>query len=568
MSKRTMPKRATGVHSRVGSTIWQWRIKTPKDLQHIYPTEYAYRCSLGTSSLVEANVKAARLYADWLAEFDKQRQEALAPNAAPEIAPEWIEYMSAKLVHDTLAADEEMRSPKGLKELAPYGDGIAEAVQHLSPIDGMPPAFAKAIALNNLETLSDLRDQMRRRDVKPLFQWLRSLGAEFDENTPNIRQFLDHYLKAAVQAAEMKVQRDKGEIVETPPLPTPREPSKVYRLRDVFDKWKEAEGHTISKDARQARERALCLYEEFSGDPPITDITRAQGSDFRAWLLKNSRASKTARDRFIYVKALFAFAYRELELIPRHPWDRMVIESTTENKRKPWSPDQIQSFFTLPLFTSYTLPKSKRAGADAAYWIPLLGLFTGARSAELCQLQVADIVQEQGVFALDINEAEDGKRLKTDASWRKVPIHSELIRLGFLDYVQDMKEAGHASLWPSLHLNPKKPSHGFSLWFNQDPYRKPLGDNFPDFHALRHTVRSAMSDANVSEPDQDNITGHATQGSTGTRVYRHVKLVKLRQGIEAIHYPTFNLARTYPSHAKETAPTSTTAHLSVDISTA
>jgi integrase len=277
------------------------------------------------------------------------------------------------------------------------------------------------------------------------------------------------------------------------------------------------------------------------------------GNEFRAWLLKQPAASKTARDRFIYVKALLGFAHRELELIDRHPWDRMNIESTTESKRTPWTSEQIKAFFALPLFTSYQLPTSKRAGADAAYWIPLLGLFTGARSAELCQLTVLDVVEEQGIFVIDINEDGDGKKLKTSASQRKVPIHSELIRLGFLDYVQDMKDAGHSSLWPHLHLNPRKPSHGFSLWFNQDAYRSTLGNEFPDFHALRHTVRSAMSAANVPEPDQDNITGHTVKGSTGTRVYRHIQLDKLRQSVEAIRYPTFSLARTYPKIIQQTS---------------
>ncbi|MEY4765028.1 MAG: hypothetical protein RI907_1701, partial [Pseudomonadota bacterium] len=348
----------------------------------------------------------------------------------PDLSPAWVEYMSAKLKHDTLAVDEEMRTPTGLGQLAPESEEIAKVVRALGPLDGMPSSFAKMFAKNNLESLEELRDQMSRKDFKPMFGWLQSLGADLDEADPNVRVFLDQLLKAAVQAAEMKVQRDRGEIIETPPLPQLKTASKVYKLRQIFEQWKEAEGHTVSDDAKQARERALCLFEEFSGDPPLTDITRAMGNEFRAWLLKQPAASKTARDRFIYVKALLGFAHRELELIDRHPWDRMNIESTTESKRTPWTSEQIKAFFALPLFTSYQLPTSKRAGADAAYWIPLLGLFTGARSAELCQLTVLDVVEEQGIFVIDINEDGDGKKLKTSASQRKVPIHSELIRLG------------------------------------------------------------------------------------------------------------------------------------------
>lgn len=243
-----MPKRSTGVHLRSGSNVYQWRVKVPLDLHHLYPgQQWAHRCTLGTTDLREANTKAARLYADWLATFDKQRQPATEP-AAAELSPEWVEFMSAKLVHDTLAADEETRTPEGLAQLAPHGGLVGELVQGLSPIDGVPPVMADMLAKVNREKLNELRDQMARRDVKPLFQWLRSLGAEFDETTPGIREFLDTYLKAAVQAAEMKVRRDKGEIVETPPLPTAKAPAKVYRLRDVFNLWKASKGTAVGAD--------------------------------------------------------------------------------------------------------------------------------------------------------------------------------------------------------------------------------------------------------------------------------------------------------------------------------
>ena len=101
MPKTAMPKRAIGVHLRPGSNVWQWRIKAPKDLRHVYPSAWARRCSLGTSSLAAANTMAARLYADWLATFDQQRKgskvvERLTPEHGRAIAHEALKILLAE----------------------------------------------------------------------------------------------------------------------------------------------------------------------------------------------------------------------------------------------------------------------------------------------------------------------------------------------------------------------------------------------------------------------------------------------------------------------------------------
>ena len=380
---------------------------------------------------------------------------------------------------------------------------------------------------------------LQRMYIPGMMSFGPALGWTFDIETPGAREAFEHFM--------LTVTGPMNQPLAIVPAAPPKAIA-ALRLREVFEKWKAAKGHQRTSDTVKARERALVLFEEQSGDPPLHEITRAMGSEFSAWLVKQGGSSKTAADRLTYVKSLLRYAARDLELIPKNPWEGLTVEYRTEERRRPWTAEQVTHFFAQPLFSRYSLPaRAKRAGADAAYWIPLLGLFTGARVGELCQLQSSDVIQEQDVWCIDINESDDGKRLKTEASWRKVPIHSELIRLGFLDYAKTVKGAGYSSLWPALHLNEEKPSLGFSRWFNEGPRHAIAGVEIPDFHSLRHTVRSAMSAANVPEPDQDNITGHAVKGSTGTRVYRHVSMSKLRDAVESIRYPTFKLARTYVS---------------------
>ena len=76
--------------------------------------------------------------------------------------------------------------------------------------------------------------------------------------------------------------------------------------------------------------------------------------------------------------------------------------------------------------------------ASMYYWIPLIGLHTGARKNEICQLQPADIMSIKGTWCFNITTEGDEKSLKTGdhgGSKRIVPIHSNLISLGFLAFV-------------------------------------------------------------------------------------------------------------------------------------
>jgi len=80
------------------------------------------------------------------------------------------------------------------------------------------------------------------------------------------------------------------------------------------------------------------------------------------------------------------------------------------------------------------------AGAQGAagFWLPIAALFTGARQAELAGLRVSNVQELEGVPLLFIVvNRRAGKRIKTKASERVVPVHPELVKLGFLNYVAE-----------------------------------------------------------------------------------------------------------------------------------
>ena len=129
------------------------------------------------------------------------------------------------------------------------------------------------------------------------------------------------------------------------------------------------------------------------------------------------------------------------------------------------------------------------------------------------------------------------QQVKTSASIRTIPIHSELIRLGFIDYAQNIKNEGKDSLWPYLKQRKNKPGGYFSNWFGE--YRASIGlVGYPDFHCFRHTVRSQLSESEVPEHLIDSILGHEIKGSTGTKIYTHRTLRTLKNTIELLNYQT------------------------------
>lgn len=136
--------------------------------------------------------------------------------------------------------------------------------------------------------------------------------------------------------------------------------------------------------------------------------------------------------------------------------------------------------------------------------MPLLALFHGLRSNETCQLHVADIKEEKGIHYMAIREeTEQGiksdKRLKTSRSKRHVPIHPELLRIGFIEFVNERRKANDSPrLFPELPSGAKGYySHPFSKWFPRF-VKSALGyESEATFHSQRHSFRDATRAARL-----------------------------------------------------------------------
>jgi integrase len=158
---------------------------------------------------------------------------------------------------------------------------------------------------------------------------------------------------------------------------------------------------------------------------------------------------------------------------------------------------------------------------------------------------VADIENRNSIPTFTIRKS------KTDAGERTVPIHSELVRLGFLDYVEDRRKAGDSALWKLNDQPSRDGSTFYSDWHRL--YRKAQGftEKLLDFHSFRHTAVSVIRGVVPALPETaiDQTVGHESVGSERARRYAQHPVESLQRVVESLRYPGLDLPRVYPTRS-------------------
>jgi integrase len=213
---------------------------------------------------------------------------------------------------------------------------------------------------------------------------------------------------------------------------------------------------------------------------------------------------------------------KDNDYIAVNPAERITVEATDSNEsgRVPYSPEDLKLIFG-----------AKRKG-DANHWLPWLALYTGARLEELGQLRTADVRQEDGIWFLAI-EPGDGKRIKTKSSRRRVPLHPELIKLGFLDFKAKQEKAGGIRLFPELKATRFSLTAAWSKYWGRHARSLGITDPRKVMHSFRHGWKTAARTV-MSEELHDAITGHSN-GSVG-RAYGNVPLKVLAEAMAKVRF--------------------------------
>ena len=245
------------------------------------------------------------------------------------------------------------------------------------------------------------------------------------------------------------------------------------------------------------------------------------------------------------------YAIAELQLNDLRP--RKPSKKGLRTKQpKPYA-DEVRPLFELPIFTGCEGPRQRQRGQpgpfvyhSALYFLPMLFVYLGARRAEVAGLDVAAVRMTESGPAINL-APNDVRGLKTEQSERMVPVPVEMLRLGFMDYVDRLRALGHTLLFPELfspHLDRQDPGDRFYKEFS------PLVERSPQFadgvwprliHALRHGFADAAFQNGVDSAIVDDISGRMGNTETTTRYTNVAGLPRLINDLKAIPIVTDHL---------------------------
>jgi len=411
--------------------------------------------SLRTKDAREANLVAKRV----LIEFDRiLEQAAKRLEAIPlrtELSEQEIERLSNYYFASLLEEDEEARlDDLGEEEMfQQITRELAEAGE--DAVSPFPAAVRPAFGLSERQlyrkqesvawALPAAKKALARGDLSfvqfELDDFLDGCDVNLDKASVSYRRLGYVFLKRQVEYLEAVDRRNRGEVVETPLLVDPvQEQKKDARtggsLSAAMEGWKKARQpgpNVISEYAH-----AIRRFTELHGDLEIINIKRSHVREFREalqampvrrtgqlrsatlpqlveWSKKNPDAprikSATVNKLLGGVQAIAVWGYDNGLTPDDAPWSdpfaRMRLEED-EPDREPWELAELRLLFNSPVYASGDRPKA--GCGEAAYWLPLLGLFTGARQGELAPLTASDVTTDEATGISFITVTEDEER--------------------------------------------------------------------------------------------------------------------------------------------------------------
>ena len=471
-------------------------------------------------------------------------------------------------------------------ELVPAAPNYSSAVP-LSSLKGMAPDHFVAYGDLILELEGEYREAFARKDPTIVHAEtqiaLKRKGVPFDRSSPEFRQASLAVLKAHVQAYDAMRARQRGEIIETP---TPKA-DRGLKLSDAFEAWKQG---GAAKGAKKPNgntvieaEQAVRYFRELHGDIRVGDINREKARELRDAIARvpramplrlrklplrvlleedlsgySPRSATTVNKLLTLLGAIVSQAERDGFL------DRVLgfanpfgkgIRFTVQEQDAPrvlFDRANLQAIFRSPVYSKRLRPVG--GCGEAAFWFPLIGLFSGMRLDEIAQLRICDLRRDEETrrWCFDVNR-NGGRSTKTLSSIRQIPLHRELVRIGLLRYRQSLIDKGagvKASLWPDVKAKgSRQRSSAWSKWFGRY-LRETCGvtDTAKVFHSFRHTFKRMTRDAGLPEEVHDALTGHVGNGSVGRSYGRGLSLVPLLVAIDKVRAPIDFKAIKFQAH--------------------
>ncbi|MEH6448559.1 MAG: site-specific integrase [Oleispira sp.] len=255
-------------------------------------------------------------------------------------------------------------------------------------------------------------------------------------------------------------------------------------------------------------------------------------------------STKTINGRITNLITYFTWL-KQSQLVNQNPFENLKLQSDSKSYKR-YSDDDLKLIFNSPLFGDPAYRKRKNTGKQSQWWLLVLATYTGARLGELTQLRLQDISKADGIVSISITDEGEGMRVKTNAGRRKLPVHPDLLKLGFEEYVTRLRNSNQEHLLPQLPKSGKKIGSSVSNWYNER-YRDKFMPHFKAekkvFHSFRHTFISRAINAGIETQHIQQMVGHekVLLGETQTYADEGYSQKQLLAELNKLSYVNFSI---------------------------
>lgn len=290
---------------------------------------------------------------------------------------------------------------------------------------------------------------------------------------------------ASTTAAPSIAPAPPVEVQPTEPAVSDLDPSISAVIERMIEFKRHADEGLEDKTARQYQAFGT-LLQRVIGKTDIRSLLQSDLVKFRATLLKLPKSfGKSPADHTLPIEAILARAAalpkekvglavgtvnryidhasalvasakaEGFELNPRLEPGllRRKEKGRARDKKRTATREELETLFQHKYWTNpnpgpWLDPLDERR-QSGLYWVPLIAAYSGMRREEIAGIGVDYIREEEGIAYFDVITTTD-RRIKNASSRRKVPVHDDLVYLGFLDLVRTARTRGSRFLFPDL----------------------------------------------------------------------------------------------------------------------
>lgn len=486
------------------------RLVVPNDVRHVIgKTEL--RAPLG-SNRSEASKKSHAVLADFQKQIESARAGLAMRPAEQRPHPEELDIMTFEEIarlryRESLEFDEELRNTD--HRYAAFG-GIDE--QQVT-------ALKRAVVGSASD--SELRDA-----VGSIMLQLALRGHHVEKFGSGGWRKLARYVAAAeLEALRRIAERDEGDFSGSPQTPfliapepaAPNIPKKSpVPLTVLFESY--IAELAASGKGSEAKRRWTPVFRNLASFLGHEDAGRITPEDLVRWKesLLPTLAPKTIKDVYIVaVKAVLSWAKKNHK-IPEYVAADLSIRAPKKVVSRERGLNDSEAAKVLAAALNYSPkvvsnPRNRESEklTAAKKWVPWLCALTGARVAEITQLRKSDVRDRDGISYLHLTP--DAGSIKT-GHYRDVPIHPQLVELGFLDFVE---ASGNGPLFfavnpdRSASAKPARQVAGrISDWLRG---LDAISAEVDPSHAWRHRFKTIARELGLDPRVVDAIQGHASR---------------------------------------------------------